>query len=59
VAIPPVIVCDRWLDFRNFYADLGERPEGTTLGRYGDTGNYEAGNCTWMTSVEQVRNRKH
>jgi hypothetical protein len=60
-----VRICDRWLDaedgFENFLADVGERPPGTTLGRFGDTGNYEPGNCSWQTSGEQgsERRRKH
>lgn len=48
-----VKICDRWLAFENFLADMGERPSGTFLGRYGDIGNYEPGNCAWMTKVEQ------
>ena len=42
-----VQVCERWLTFENFLADMGERPEGTTLGRHGDKGDYEPGNCSW------------
>jgi len=54
-----VTVCDRWKDsFENFIEDLGSRPLGTTLGRKGDTGNYEPGNCAWQTSAEQVANRR-
>jgi hypothetical protein len=52
-ANPPVRVCDRWLRFENFLDDMGERPEGMTLGRFGDIGNYERGNCAWMTEAEQ------
>lgn len=58
-ANPPVLVCDRWFySFENFYADLGERPEGTTLGRFGDVGNYEPGNIKWMTPAEQAAEQK-
>jgi hypothetical protein len=32
---------------------MGERPEGTTLGRYADLSNYEPGGCAWMTPKEQ------
>ena len=56
-----VQVCARWLGesgFQNFLADLGERPPGTTLGRFGDVGNYEPSNVKWMTSAEQVANRR-
>lgn len=48
-----VSVCDRWRDFRNFLSDMGERLPGTTLGRILDRGNYEPGNCFWMTPAEQ------
>jgi hypothetical protein len=53
-----VKVCDRWRTFETFYADLGPRPAGTTLGRFGDIGNYEPGNCKWMTGEEQAANRR-
>ncbi len=38
-------VCKRWYKFENFLADMGVRPEGTTLGRLGDVGNYSRGDC--------------
>lgn len=54
-----ISVCDRWKDsFENFLVDLGERPQGTSLGRFGDSGNYEPGNCKFMTWVEQTANRR-
>jgi hypothetical protein len=49
-----VTVCDRWQDFENFLADMGDRPTGTTLGRFRDSGNYEPENCKWMTRAEQT-----
>jgi hypothetical protein len=52
-----ITVCDRWLKFENFYADMGERPEGTTLDRRETDGNYEPGNCKWSTRKEQDSNR--
>ena len=48
-----VTVCKRWLSFSNFLEDMNERPSGTTLGRIGDRGNYEPGNCQWQTNKEQ------
>ena len=54
-------ICERWLGergFENFLADLGERPAGTTLGRFGDIGNYELGNVAWQTKSEQVAEQK-
>lgn len=52
-----ITVCERWKDFRNFLADMGERPDGMTLDRYpNQDGNYEPDNCRWATRKEQQRN---
>lgn len=54
-----VTVCDRWRDFSNFLADMGERPsEGHSIDRHPNkTGDYEPGNCRWATKAEQTNNR--
>src|SRR6266705_4232652 len=49
-------VCERWRDFRNFYADMGERPEGMTLERKNNDGNYESDNCCWASRSQQMYN---
>jgi hypothetical protein len=54
-----VKVCDRWNpkaggSFENFLADMGIRPEGTTLSRYADVGDYCKSNCAWHTPAEQA-----
>lgn len=52
-------VCERWREFANFLADMGERPPGTTLDRIDVNGNYEPGNCRWAVSTVQQGNRRN
>ena len=49
-----VRVCDRGRDFRDFFADMGERADGATLGRILDMGSYEPRNVFWQTREEQA-----
>jgi hypothetical protein len=54
-----VKVLSGWHEFKNFVSDLGIRPEGTTLGRVLDMGNYELGNAYWQTRQEQALARRN
>lgn len=51
-------VCHRWMDFENFYADMGDPLPRMSLDRIDVNGNYEPSNCRWATFTTQNRNRR-
>lgn len=54
-----VKVCDRWLSFKDFLADMGERPSvAHSIDRWpNNRGDYRPGNCRWATRSEQQQNK--
>jgi hypothetical protein len=51
-----ITVCERWLEYPNFLADMGERPPGMTLERKDNDGPYCRENCIWATPHQQQMN---
>ena len=51
-------VCDEWLSFINFYADMGDKPKGKSLDRINNNLGYSKNNCKWSTQKEQTNNTR-
>jgi hypothetical protein len=52
-------VCEAWLSYEQFLADMGERPVDMTLDRIDTDGDYCVNNCRWADNVTQRRNSTH
>lgn len=54
-----ITVCDRWIVFEDFFADMGKKPTPKhSIERLDNSSGYGPGNCAWATNKAQSRNRR-
>ncbi len=54
-----ITVCERWLNFENFCADLPVKPaSGYQLNRIDNNKGYEPGNVNWVSPKKNCNNRR-
>lgn len=54
-----ITVCERWRSFPSFYKDMGDRPDGKSLERRENNGEYSPENCFWADRKTQNRNKRN
>lgn len=53
-----ITICQRWREFENFLADMGQPPPYHSIDRIDNNKGYEKNNCRWATAKEQRANQR-
>lgn len=54
-----ITVCERWKDYLNFLADMGECPDFHSIERINNDLGYSPENCKWIPKRLQARNTRN
>lgn len=54
-----IFVCERWMNFENFLADMGMPEQGQTIDRIDNSKGYCKENCKWVSRSDQMKNRSN
>ena len=53
-----ISICPAWDDFHTFVKDMSPSPEGHSIDRIDNDGDYSPENCRWVTQKQQLRNTR-